>query len=126
VAAAATPARTPVAADPSRDVERAIHTWAKAWADRNVPQYIAVYERSYSPPGQSHGAWEQERRSRILSKSHIAVSIQDLQIQVSGSKAVAKFRQGYRADTLSVQSRKTLELIRQGDRWLIAKESTGN
>jgi len=41
------------------------------------------------------------------------------------SKAVAKFRQDYHADTLSVSSRKTLDLVKAGDRWVIVKESTG-
>ena len=46
-------------------------------------------------------------------------------VTVDGNKAVAKFRQDYRADALSVSSRKTLDLRRVGERWLIVKETTG-
>jgi hypothetical protein len=39
---------------------------------------------------------------------------------------VVKFRQSYRADALSVSSRKTLDMVKTGDQWQIVKESTGN
>ncbi len=42
---------------------------------------------------------------------------------MNGDKAVAKFRQDYKADALAVSSRKTLDLARSGDRWLIVRES---
>jgi len=45
---------------------------------------------------------------------------------VSANKATAKFRQDYKAGELAVSSRKTLELVKNGDRWHIVKESTGN
>ena len=33
--------------------------------------------------------------------------------------------QAYNADTLSVNSRKTLEMVKAGDRWVIVRESVG-
>ena len=39
--------------------------------------------------------------------------------------ARARFRQAYSADSLNVTGRKTLELQKVGDRWLIVRESTG-
>jgi hypothetical protein len=53
------------------------------------------------------------------------VQISDLNVSFSGNKAVARFRQAYSADALNVTSRKTLELVRSGDRWTIVRESTG-
>jgi Flp pilus assembly protein TadD/ketosteroid isomerase-like protein len=124
-AAPATPPPAP-AAEGQREVEQAVRTWAKAWADRNMPQYLAAYAPNFDVPGsQSRNAWEQERRARILGKSRITVNVLELQITVKGNHAVAKFRQDYKADALAVLSRKTLELARTGDRWLIVKEATG-
>jgi hypothetical protein len=60
-----------------------------------------------------------------MGKSKIAVQISDLNVSVTGNKAVARFRQAYSADALNVTSRKTLELVRSGDRWTIVRESTG-
>lgn len=34
------------------------------------------------------------------------------------------FSQAYRSDAVNVTSRKTLDMVRQGDRWLIVREST--
>jgi hypothetical protein len=42
-----------------------------------------------------------------------------------GNKAIAKFRPSYHADSLNVSSRKTLDLVKSGDRWVIVKESSG-
>lgn len=121
----ATPAPDPAAEGP-REVEQAVRAWAKAWADRNMAQYLAAYAPDFDVPGsQSRTAWEQERRARILGKSRITVNLLELQITVKGNHAVAKFRQDYRADALAVLSRKTLELARTGDRWLIVKEASG-
>lgn len=74
----------------------------------------------------TRSAWEEERRQRITSKSKISVRLENLTITVSGNTAIAKFRQDYKANGLAVSSRKTLELLRSGDRWLIIKESTGS
>jgi hypothetical protein len=53
------------------------------------------------------------------------VKITDLKVTVDGNKATARFHQEYDADTLHVNSRKTLELVKTGDRWAIVRESTG-
>lgn len=126
----AAPAPTPVpAATPAnsnREVEQAVRAWARAWSEKNMTQYLAAYSRDFQTPGGiSRATWEQERRLRITSKSRIAVNLTELQITVNGTHAVAKFRQDYKADALAVMSRKTLELGRTGDRWLITKEASG-
>ena len=73
----------------------------------------------------ARSAWEEERRLRILGKKSISVKLDGLTVTVTGSKAVAKFQQDYKADALSVSSRKRLDLVKTGERWLIVKESVG-
>ena len=88
--------------------------------------YLAAYGKEFDPPGnQSRSSWEEERRLRISSKVKISVKLENLAVSVTGNKAVAKFRQDYKADGLAVTSRKTLDLVKSGERWLIVKESTG-
>ncbi|MEI8158370.1 MAG: nuclear transport factor 2 family protein [Burkholderiales bacterium] len=100
--------------------------WAKAWAARDVKAYLSAYGKEFTPPGSlSRSAWEEERRQRITSKSKISVKLENLTVTASGNSAVAKFRQDYKANGLSVSSRKTLDLVKSGDRWQIVKESTG-
>ena len=89
--------------------------------------YLAAYGKDFDPPGSmSRSAWEEERRRRISSKSQITVKLENLTVTLSGNNAaVAKFRQDYKASGLAVSSRKTLDLVKIGDRWQIVKESTG-
>ena len=104
-----------------------MHGWAKAWAAKDMKAYLGAYGKEFVPPGkQSRSAWEAERRTRIMSKSTISLKIENLSVAIKDNIAVAKFRQDYRSGTLAVSSRKSLELTKSGEHWLIVKESTGN
>ncbi len=126
----AAPAPAPVAAPASngvKEAEAAVRAWASAWAARDVKAYLAAYGKEFTPAGsQSRSAWEEERRQRISSKSKISVKLDNLTVTVNGNKAVAKFKQDYKANGLAVSSRKVLDLVKTGDRWQIVKESVGS
>jgi len=110
-----------------KDVEEAVQAWAKAWSTKDMTAYLGAYGKEFDPVGkQSRSAWEAERRNRIVGKTAISVKLEKLSVTINGAKATARFRQDYRAGALAVSSRKTLELVRNGSRWLIVKESTGN
>jgi tetratricopeptide (TPR) repeat protein len=131
VAAAPTKQAVPppvnAAAGGEKEVETAVRAWADAWAEKNMNSYLASYGPSFDPPGkQVRKAWEEDRRARIVGKSHISVKLSNLTVSVQGNKATAKFKQDYSADALHVSSRKTLELAKVGERWVIVKESTGS
>lgn len=133
VTATAAPAPPPVpvkaaASDTSeKEVAAAVRKWAKAWSDQDINTYIGSYSKDYKGASkQSRKAWEQERRDRIVGKPNISVKLENLDVSVDANKAVAKFRQDYRGGSLEVTSRKTLELVKAGERWVIVRESTGN
>ena len=126
LAIARTPAMSAAADSAAKEAESAIRAWAAAWSAKDMAGYLAAYGKDFGPPaGLSRSAWEEERRIRITGKSSINVRVENLTVSINGSKAVAKFRQDYRAAGLSVSSRKTLDLVKTGNRWLIARESTG-
>ena len=136
VVAAITPAPAPAAAAPAaapsaggaadKEIEAAVRTWAAAWAAKDVSGYLAAYGKDFDTPGkQARKSWEDDRRARIVGKSSISVKLDDLVVSGNGTKATAKFKQTYSADSLNVTSRKTLELVKAGDRWVIVRESTG-
>lgn len=109
-----------------KNVEAAVNAWATAWAAKDMTGYLAAYGKDFEPPSkQPRKAWEADRRARIVGKDRISLKLSNLDIQVNGNKATAKFRQEYKADALVVASRKTLELIRSGESWVIVRESTG-
>ena len=109
-----------------KDVEGAVLAWASAWSAKDTNAYSAAYAKDFAPPGGlTRQGWEEQRRSRIVGMTRINVKISNLSVDVKGSKATAKFNQDYSADTLTESGRKTLELVRSGERWLIVKETTG-
>ena len=135
-AAPASPAQVaaPVATPPApaassiadKEVEAAVRNWASAWATKDMSGYLGSYGKDFDPPGSiGRKAWEEDRRSRIMGKSSISVKLSDLAVSVNGGKAVVKFKQTYSADSLNVSSRKTLEMAKSGERWVIVRESTG-
>jgi tetratricopeptide (TPR) repeat protein len=121
----AQPASSNNGASNTKDAQAAVQAWAAAWAAKDMKAYLAAYSKDFTPPNKlSRSAWEEERRVRITSKSNISVKLENLSITINGGTAIAKFKQDYRASGLSVSSRKTLELGKYGDHWLIVKEST--
>ncbi len=84
--------------------------------------YFAAYTRNFSSSNMSRSQWEADRQLKILSKRTITVDISQLQISVNGDKAIARFQQVYTSDNFKGNSRKTLELSQQGERWLITRE----
>jgi ketosteroid isomerase-like protein len=111
----------------TKAVEAAVRKWAEAWSDKNLKVYFSSYGKDFEPPGDSkRSAWENDRETRIMGKSKISVRLDGLKITVNGNKAIAKFRQYYKADELAVSSRKTLELTRYGDQWRITRETVGS
>lgn len=128
-APAATPAAPAAAASSGaeKDVETAVRNWAAAWAAKDMTGYLGSYGKDFATPkGESRKSWEEDRRARIVGKSRITVKLDNVSVAVDGNKATAKFRQAYSADSLNVSSRKTLDLVKAGERWVIVRESTGN
>jgi len=109
-----------------KEVVAAVRSWASAWAAKDMAGYLGSYGKEFDPPGSvGRKEWEEDRRNRIMGKSSISIKLNNLAVSVNGSKAVVKFKQAYSADALNVSSRKTLELVKAGKRWVIIRESTG-
>jgi tetratricopeptide (TPR) repeat protein len=109
---------------PENEIEKAVLAWAKAWSTQDVAAYLAAYGKEFTPTGgKSRAAWAQERKERIGNKSGITVSVGGLNVKVMGNRAIATFRQNYRSDTLNETSRKSLEMKKVGDQWLIVRET---
>lgn len=124
-AAAAAAAAAPAAPAGNEDeIRAAVQSWASAWSRKDMASYLGAYGKDFDAPG-GRTSWEGERKKRILGKSKISVQVSNLDIKITGNKAQARFKQDYDADSLSVNSRKTLDLIRDGNRWVIVREATG-
>lgn len=126
-ATAATAAVKPAENNNKEDVaaiQSAVTAWAKAWSQKDMPRYLAAYAETFIPAEKmSRAKWESDRRVRIVSKKTIVVGIHQLQITLNGSSATVKFQQIYESDNFKGNSRKTLEMHKQGSHWLIVRET---
>jgi tetratricopeptide (TPR) repeat protein len=103
-----------------------VYSWAKAWSDMDVKNYLASYGNDFTPPkGQTRKQWSEERRDRIEEKGHISVKVESPQVSFKNDTATVRFRQIYNSNRLTVDSRKTLILTKQGNKWLIKQERSG-
>lgn len=113
--------------DEREEVMRVVHGWAKAWSNKDLKSYLNAYASDFqTPKGEPRKTWAEERRTRIEGKGHIEVRVESPVVVLNGSTATVKFRQVYKSDQLSADSRKTLVLEKQGAAWQIRQEHAGS
>jgi hypothetical protein len=61
-----------------------------------------------------------------MAPKSIAVSVENPRVSIQGDHATVSFKQKYRSDLRTVNSGKTLVLVRSGNRWLIQQEKVGS
>ncbi len=105
-----------------------VNNWAAAWSKRNVDTYLGYYAKDFkTPKGESRADWEKGRRTRIIGPKSISVDVDSPRVSMKDDKhASVTFRQHYKSDSLSVNSTKTLVLVRTDAGWRIQQERTGN
>ncbi len=122
-AVVAVPPQSVDKADLAADVLKSVQAWSAAWSAKNVRGYLAAYLPGYKPQGMSREAWEKQRLERIGKPKVIEVELSDIRINVQDdSHATVSFTQRYRSDLYWDSTRKTLQLEKAGDAWLIASE----
>lgn len=121
------PAAEPVAkVDPAAEVLAGVQAWAAAWSAKNAQDYLAAYMPEYAPKGMSRERWEKQRVDRISRAKTIEVSLSDVSVALQDdTHAMISFTQGYRSDAYRDEVQKTLSLVKQEGRWLIADERLG-
>ncbi|MBL8521715.1 MAG: tetratricopeptide repeat protein [Betaproteobacteria bacterium] len=120
--AKAEPAK-PAAGNADAQVTAAVAAWAKAWAAKDVPAYLAAYASDFEPPeGLNRAAWEAQRKDRIERAKSISVEAKVTKIAYAGNEASVTIRQAYRSDTIKSDNTKVLKMVRNGDKWFIRSE----
>ncbi|MBV1877081.1 MAG: hypothetical protein KUG79_05525 [Pseudomonadales bacterium] len=119
---------TPTNKDSARSITEAkamMDLWAAAWSEKNIGQYLAYYSADFTVPGNlSRKQWEKLRRSRITKPKSIDVFLVYDNFAVSADGQVEiEFNQVYNSNLFSDQSRKRVALKKEGEFWLIMKET---
>nr|WP_245652734.1 tetratricopeptide repeat protein [Methylophilus rhizosphaerae] len=117
----------PAADNQQQAVTDAVNAWANAWAAQNVDRYLASYAKDFKTPGgESRKQWESTRRDRVSKPSKISVTLNNMVVKMEGDNAAkVTFRQVYKATGLDANSNKTLNMVKEGSRWLIKQERVG-
>ncbi len=106
-------------------LRQAITRWSQTWSERDVPAYLSLYSQDFVPPKSlSRERWAQLRGERISGKEKITLSVQNLKLQINGSKAVVKFTQVYTDERLRKLDHKTMVWRKNDGQWLIQSETT--
>jgi tetratricopeptide (TPR) repeat protein len=103
-------------------VEKAVMEWAADWSRKDAQAYLSHYADDFDADGLSHADWEAQRKERLEHPRYIKVQISQMQVDVDGDQATAKFRQRYESNSYRDWSRKTLTLVKKGDAWKITRE----
>lgn len=114
-------------AQTEKDVLAAVQGWANAWSRKDVAGYLGYYAKQFrTPSGQSRAEWEKLRRERLAKPRTIRVSIEAPTVRLmDAGHATVTFRQNYRSDNLQTSTRKTLIMVKSGEKWLIQEERVG-
>jgi outer membrane protein assembly factor BamE len=118
--------QTTAKTDPAAEVLSSVQAWVAAWSSKNVREYLGAYTPDFAPQNMSHDAWEKQRMDRISKPKVIEVTLNNTNVSVQDdSHATVSFMQSYRSDAYRDEVEKTLHMVKQGDRWLIAEERAG-
>lgn len=111
----------------SGEILDTVTAWAKAWSDKDVPAYLGFYSSEFrAPGGASRSAWEKTRRERIIKPKSIEVSIVNPKVSFTdATHAKVSFRQSYHSDAIKSNTTKTLDMVRNGQKWQILHEQVG-
>src|SRR5690606_21945843 len=124
---APTPAPVPASGPSKADSEAVLATvnaWAKAWSARDAEAYLSHYAPNFQVPGgDTRSAWEAMRRERVTRPKRIEVTVGSPKVSFDASgRAIVRFKQSYKSDTLDTSGMKTLTLVKTGERWQIQQE----
>jgi tetratricopeptide (TPR) repeat protein len=113
------------ATEARRAVLTSVEDWAKAWSSKDVEKFLSFYAEDFHPPkGELRGKWEAQRSLWLTKPRLIRLDVIDPKVTFTDANhATVTFKQNYRADAYRSSGIKTLEMVRQGKRWLIQRET---
>ena len=107
----------------SAALEKQVERWARAWSDKDFAAYTSFYSTDHRPNFETHSAWLENRRQRIMRPGFIDIGISDIQIRVQDNmRAIVDFKQSFNSPGYSDRVIKRLEFRRVGEQWKIAEE----
>ncbi|MDR2387440.1 MAG: nuclear transport factor 2 family protein, partial [Deltaproteobacteria bacterium] len=111
----------------AQDITAFVENWRKAWSSKNIPAYMAFYDREFfNSDGLSHQGW-MERKTRVAAGyKTISIEIKDLRVYRHRDTVIVTFTQDYNGDSrFRSLGYKRLYLKGQMGDWRIVAEEYG-
>ena len=104
-------------------LKKQVEQWASAWSDKDFATYTRFYSTDHRPNFETHSAWVEYRRQRIMRPGFIKISVSDIQIRAQNNKrAIIDFKQSFDSPRYSDRVMKRLGFRRVGKQWKIVEE----
>lgn len=109
------------------EVMSSVNAWVSAWENKQTKRYLAFYAGDFHPSqkGLTRAKWAEQRRSDIDDSKNIQISISRVTVNFTDdTHATVKFQQALKFGKMrkAKLSRKTLSMVKPGDKWLILQE----
>jgi len=102
----------------------AMRQWLAAWQSKQLDAYFASYVAGYQGDLASQSAWQKARSTRITSKTKININAYDVSVTpIDAQQMQVSFTQAYVSPKFTNLVKKTLLMVNNNGRWLIAKET---
>ena len=99
-----------------------VEKWRASWSGKDIETYMSCYSNTFHSGGLGKKGWRQKKNYLNKKYNFIQVNIDNIVVERSDERATISFFQTYRSDLYQTSGTKTLELIREGDKWVIEKE----
>ena len=105
------------------NIKQVLSAWVKSASNGDEVQYFATYSKSFSPEAGIED-WKKERKTVLEKSVDARILLKDIQIELSKEmdNAKVKFNQSIESTQYNEKSVKSLDMTKEGDRWLIAIE----
>ncbi|MFA5243402.1 MAG: TolC family outer membrane protein [Sulfuricella sp.] len=110
---------------PENEVAQALKAWSTAWSGQNIEAYLNAYAPDFMPAdGSKRETWAARRKNTISRAQSLSLEITGIKLNVRDPQhATTSFRQAYGSTAYRDVALKTLEWERQGNNWLIVRET---
>jgi len=103
-----------------------LEKWRNAWSLGNADEYISMYKQNYSPAWKNRNKWLEERKRKINKNNQVLVEIEKPRIFIHKLtfQPFILFKEKVSSKKYSKLMLKHLYWIKEGDKWVIEKETT--
>jgi outer membrane protein, adhesin transport system len=104
-------------------VQERLYNWARAWMSKDTGNYFGYYSKDFAPGRDTHESWMKSRKRLVTKAGPIAVNLSNVRATPQKDTVVTIFDQTYISTNFKDKSTKVLAWRKEGDQWVIVRES---